>query len=129
MKTQKDIWYTVGPASLGKEKDMLINGATGVRLTFSFGTPELQLERALAIKKTSQEIGKPCYIVADLAGEKFRLGTFRSSPSVIIKAGGIVKLIPASTSDPTTKNPVLPIPDSSYQSFITNTFANYGGEG
>lgn len=47
------LWYTVGPASLGKEEDLFPSGATGIRLTFSFGTPELQLEAGYQHKSGS----------------------------------------------------------------------------
>ena len=50
------LWYTVGPASLGKEEDLFPSGATGIRLTFSFGTPELQLERAINIKAAARSV-------------------------------------------------------------------------
>lgn len=108
---KKDLWYTVGPASLGKEEDLFRSGATGIRLTFNFGTPELQHERAVTIKEAAARVGVSCFVVADLGGEKFRLGTFQGDPTVTGAAGAVVHLIHADTSSPSPNNLVLPVPN------------------
>src|ERR1051325_8018638 len=96
------LWYTVGPASLAKEQDLFTSGATGIRLTFNFGTPELQHERATAIKAAATAAGVECFVVADLGGEKFRIGTFQGAPTVTAVAGALVRLVHAETSTPTS---------------------------
>src|SRR3982751_6933044 len=93
--TKMELWYTLGPTSLGKERELLLNGATGVRLTFGFGTAALQYERALYMKKISSEVCRQCLIIADLNGEKYRLGKFESSPTISVTAGSDVHLIAA----------------------------------
>lgn len=110
----KELWYTVGPASLGKETDLFLNGATGIRLTFNFGTSELQHERAINIKKEAAQVGHSCYVVADLGGEKFRLGTFQGESSLFVKAGTIVRLIFANTTSPSVDGLILPVPNPSF---------------
>lgn len=110
----KELWYTVGPASLGKEIDLFINGATGIRLTFNFGTPELQHKRAIHLKKIAAQVGHSCYVIADLGGEKLRLGTFQGEPTLAVKAGTIIRLILADTSSPSIDDLVLPVPNSSF---------------
>jgi pyruvate kinase len=105
----KSLWYTVGPSSLGKEAELFTCGATGIRLTFSFGTPKLQLERAIAIKAAAKAVGCDCTVVADLAGDKIRLGTFVREPTVEARSGASVRLIASENSDPSPDNIILPI--------------------
>ena len=108
--TNCDLLYTVGPASLGRERELLSLGATGGRLTFSYGTPALQHERASVLKQAAAALGRTCHILADLAGEKYRLGVFGDRPSVLIHAGQVVRLVAA---DPTPygPEPALPVAD------------------
>jgi pyruvate kinase len=110
------LWYTVGPASLGKEEDLFRNGATGIRLTFNFGTPELQHERAVNIKAAAAQVGSECFVVADLGGEKFRIGTFVGDPTVTASAGALVRLVHAETGAPSSDDLTLPIPNSKFLS-------------
>lgn len=111
---EKELWYTVGPASLGKEEEMFLNGATGIRLTFNFGTPTLQFERARAIKSAAAKVGATCFVVADLGGEKFRLGTFVEEPTINVKGGDIVHLFLGETSSPIPGKLDLPIPNPAF---------------
>lgn len=113
---KKELWYTVGPASLGKEEQLFQSGATGIRLTFNFGTPELQHERAVTIKEAASRVGSSCFVVADLGGEKFRLGTFQGEPTVAAAAGSVVRLIHADTSSPTPDDLILPVPNAAFLS-------------
>lgn len=117
---QKSLWYTLGPASLNMEGQMLLSGATGVRLTFSFGTPEYQYERAVCIRKAAEQVNRPCYIVADLAGGKLRLGTFQNEPTISARAGQAVFFVPAETIDPLYGGRItLPVPEVSFGSFVS----------
>ncbi|NEQ55131.1 MAG: hypothetical protein F6K11_34260, partial [Leptolyngbya sp. SIO3F4] len=107
---QEHLWYTLGPASLGKEQEMFLSGASGVRLTFSFGTPEIQYQRATSIKESLAKLDTPCKIVADLAGEKFRLGTFKQESNLFLNAGTNVRLICTESTDVSPKDILLPVP-------------------
>lgn len=108
------ITYTVGPSSLEQPKACLEAGATGARLTFSFGTPALQHERALSLKAAAAALGRSCEVIADLAGGKFRLGTFRGAPTVAVAPGVLVRLHHAEEADPTPGDLVLPVPDIAF---------------
>src|SRR5689334_11259965 len=89
----RELWYTLGPTSLRKEREALTAGATGVRLTFGYGTPSLHHERALLHRQLALELGLRCMIVADLNGEKFRLGSFQGEPTIPVPAGTEVHLV------------------------------------
>jgi pyruvate kinase len=111
------LWITLGPSSLDREAEFLRRGATGVRLTFSYGTPELQLERARHLRKIASEVGRPCLIVADLAGEKFRLGGFAAAPSIPVEAGMRFTLAEVPVSDPAAA--ILPVPENRFLDGLT----------
>lgn len=93
-------WFTLGPSSLPCARQILGAGANGVRLTFSYGTPRLQAERATEIRGLAQELGVPCTIVADLPGGKYRLGEFDGGDDVEVNDGQVLKLVVGKSSDP-----------------------------
>lgn len=78
------IWFTYGPQTESDEivSELLLQGATGTRLTFSYGTPELQVKRARQVKRIARELGRDICIVADLQGEKCRLRQIDSLDSI-----------------------------------------------
>ena len=115
---ERDLWYTLGPTSLGKERDLLLSGATGVRLTFGFGTPSLHYERAILHRNIATELGCKCLIVADLNGEKFRLGTFEGAPTISVAANTEIHFVSAERSVSSAENPQLPIPNQSFFSYL-----------
>lgn len=94
------LWYTMGPASFGREQELVAAGATGVRLTFSFSTPNYHAEQALVHRKMSRDAGQNFVVVADLAGEKYRLGRFEEEPSVQVATGDEFRLVHGAVSDP-----------------------------
>src|SRR3989344_3012182 len=104
------IWFTYGPKTKDDEviKAMLTAGATGIRLTFSFGTPELQIERAKQIRRISQELGCGVCIVADLQGEKCRLTQIEGVDELPIKKNGQI-LLTSGTAHPQKNIPELPV--------------------
>jgi pyruvate kinase len=53
-------------------------------------------------------------VVADLSGEKFRLGTFVGDPSVQVAAGAVIGLAHAETASPTSSDPTFPIPNRDF---------------
>jgi pyruvate kinase len=124
-----DLWYTLGPASLGKERDLLRSGANGVRLTFGFGTPALHHERALLHRSLAAELGRQCLTVADLNGEKFRLGSFEGPATVSVAAGTVVHLLAAQTVVSTSEHPCLPIPNRAFFSYLKNDALITVGDG
>jgi pyruvate kinase len=104
-----DLWITLGPASLGIQQDIFRLGVRGVRLTFSFGTPELQRERALSLRDAASQLGVPCTIIADLPGEKIRLGQFSGTDSFAVVPHQEFALADSPEGDPTATG-VLPVP-------------------
>lgn len=93
-----DIWFTIGPNSNDPQtvNQILKQGATGVRLTFSFGTPKLQEQFANLVSDASDNVDQPCTIVADLPGEKVRLGEFENQDEITVSEGQEVQLVPSS---------------------------------
>jgi pyruvate kinase len=69
---------TVGPATNSYEaiKQLIENGANGLRLNFSHGTNAERDQQIPWIRKASKELGKPVAIIQDLQGPKIRLGDF-----------------------------------------------------
>ena len=96
----RTLFYTPGPASAGIEEELLGAGTDGVRLTFSYSTPQYQLSRARFHREMSRRMGVPFTIVADLAGEKFRLGQFADSATISVQGGDEFELIVGDLSDP-----------------------------
>ncbi len=109
-----ELWITLGPATLGREADCLRVGATGVRLTFSYGSCELQESRARQLRELSVRAGARCLIVADLAGEKIRLGRFIGQETINVLAGQTVRLVGAIESHPTGEPWNLPVPSAEF---------------
>jgi pyruvate kinase len=115
----QELWYTVGPSSLGKEGELFLSGATGARLTFSYGTPALQLERAIALKKAAAEAGRPCQVIADLEGENFRLGVFHEQPTFRVETGSSVRFTVPESGPLSSADLVLPVPNPLFFSQLT----------
>ncbi len=69
---------TIGPATNSYEaiKQLIENGANGLRLNFSHGTNAERDQQIPWIRKASKELGKPVAIIQDLQGPKIRLGDF-----------------------------------------------------
>lgn len=69
---------TVGPAthSFDAIKELIKNGANGLRLNFSHGTHEDKTQEITWIRRASRELAKPVAIIQDLQGPKIRLGDF-----------------------------------------------------
>ncbi len=76
MVRRTKILATLGPASSSEPvlRAMLAAGLDGVRLNFSYGTPEEHARLARLVRRLSQETGRPLAIVQDLQGVKARLG-------------------------------------------------------
>ncbi|WP_218082739.1 pyruvate kinase [Anthocerotibacter panamensis] len=73
---------TVGPATDSPEvmRQLILAGATTLRLNFSHGTHRDHLRRIQQIRQIEQEIDRPVAILQDLQGPKIRLGKFAGGP-------------------------------------------------
>lgn len=89
-----EIWTTYGPAI--DDHDLLISitraGATGGRFNFSYGTPQLQIERAQAYRRAAAIAGSRVTLIADLPGEKIRITAVPATELITLNAGQRVRL-------------------------------------
>jgi pyruvate kinase len=69
---------TLGPAthSFAAVRQLIADGADGMRLNFSHGTMDEKAEQIEWIRRASKELHKPVAIIQDLQGPKLRLGDF-----------------------------------------------------
>ena len=67
---------TLGPACSDPVllEQMLRAGVNVVRLNFSHGTAQDQIERARLVREVAQRVGQEVAIMADLQGPKIRVG-------------------------------------------------------
>lgn len=78
------ILATLGPSTNSYEsiKQLIQNGANGLRFNFSHGTYQERDEQTAWIRQASTELGKPVAILQDLQGPKIRLGEFEGKVDV-----------------------------------------------
>lgn len=96
MSDVPEVWFTFGPASEA-EKDvrkLLERGASGVRLTFSYGTPDIHLKRAELVTSIANSVGSSCTVVGDLEGEKPRVADTLETNRLSVEEGTTVQLRP-----------------------------------
>jgi pyruvate kinase len=79
---------TIGPATSKPQvlKDLILAGATTLRLNFSHGTHDDHLASIRLIRQVSHELERPVGILQDLQGPKIRLGKFTDGP-IVLKNG------------------------------------------
>ncbi|TVR11616.1 MAG: pyruvate kinase, partial [Phormidium sp. GEM2.Bin31] len=79
---------TIGPATSKPDvlRDLILAGATTLRLNFSHGTHDDHQRSIRLIRQTSFELNQPVGILQDLQGPKIRLGRFEKD-SIILKDG------------------------------------------
>lgn len=117
---QTDLWFTVGPSSVDHDviRDVILSGATGARLTLSYSKPEWHIIMATTMKIIASLLNKPFFVVADLEGEKFRLGDFIEPKHLEIKDGDIIRFQPSSGTWKNIKNNLsVNIPIKTYDFF------------
>jgi pyruvate kinase len=107
------LWYTLGPATIDHIDDTLLAGATGVRYTFSYSTPELHIERARAVAARAVALGLDVYAIADLPGEKFRLASFPGEV-IQVEVGDQIRLGAPDKTDVHASVPVLPLQQENF---------------
>jgi pyruvate kinase len=79
---------TIGPATSDPNvlKDLILAGATTLRLNFSHGSHDDHQKSVRLIRQTSNELNQPVAILQDLQGPKIRVGKFENG-SIILKKG------------------------------------------
>jgi len=83
---------TIGPASsdLPTLTRMLAAGVDVVRLNFSHGSGEAQIERARLVRQAAADCGVEVAIMADLQGPKIRVGKFENGKVQLEKGGKFI---------------------------------------
>ncbi|MEA5511710.1 pyruvate kinase [Crocosphaera sp. UHCC 0190] len=79
---------TIGPATQNKEvlRQLILAGATTLRLNFSHGDHEYHQHSIRLIRQTAFELNQPVGILQDLQGPKIRLGKFVNG-AITLKPG------------------------------------------
>jgi pyruvate kinase len=79
---------TIGPATSSPQvlKELILAGATTLRLNFSHGTHDDHLTSIRLIRQISHELERPVGILQDLQGPKIRLGKFTDG-AIVLKNG------------------------------------------
>ena len=79
---------TIGPASSDPAilREMILQGATTLRLNFSHGDHDLHRRSIRLIRQTAMDLGIQVAILQDLQGPKIRLGKFAEGP-ITLKSG------------------------------------------
>jgi pyruvate kinase len=109
------LWFTYGPKT---DNDRVLealfrSGATGARLTFSYGTPDLQAERASRLRHAASRAGRSAYVVADLQGEKCRFAKIEGVQEIPVTSGSRVVLT-SGAADVSANTKMLPLQLPSY---------------
>ena len=110
------IIYTVGPQCVEIPDSMIFAGADGARLTFSYGTPDIQRSRALRLRESANERSHKFEIVADLEGGGLRLGEVSGPDGLeflpLRRNENIAIVADVRSADLDVELAVLPIPDN-----------------
>ena len=120
MPDTRQLWFTYGPQTTSDAtvRSLLQRGATGARLTFSYGTPALQCERARQIRRIATEVGITPYLVADLQGEKPRLGKIDGTQEISVSRRQIITLTDRAI-DLSPSHLKLPVQVATHLNFMT----------
>jgi len=83
------VWFTYGHKTTDESVivALLEAGATGARLTFSYGTQDIQAERARQLRVVADRMNRKIVIVADLQGEKCRFSRIEGVEKILVRAG------------------------------------------
>jgi pyruvate kinase len=78
---------TLGPATDGREHDLVEAGLDVARLNFSHGTPGEHARRSQAIRDAAREVGRTVAVMQDLQGPKIRVGALVGGGPVELEEG------------------------------------------
>jgi pyruvate kinase len=78
---------TLGPATDGLERALVLAGLDVARLNFSHGTPEEHARRCLAVREAARAAGRSVAIMQDLQGPKIRVGRLVGGGPVQLEEG------------------------------------------
>jgi pyruvate kinase len=88
---------TIGPSTSKKEDILKLfeSGMNTIRLNFSHGTQEEQMDKIVKCKELSEELGKPISIMLDTKGPEIRIGKMVDGGQKII-AGSEIRIFTSS---------------------------------
>jgi pyruvate kinase len=78
---------TLGPATDGRELELVRAGLDVARLNFSHGTQAEHARRCSAIREAAREVGRPVAVMQDLQGPKIRVGSLVGGGPVELREG------------------------------------------
>jgi pyruvate kinase len=78
---------TLGPATDGREHDLVSAGVDVARLNFSHGTPADHARRCSAIREAAKTAGRSVSVMQDLQGPKIRVGELVGGGPVELRQG------------------------------------------
>jgi pyruvate kinase len=78
---------TLGPATDGRELELVRAGVDVVRLNFSHGTQGEHARRAEAVREAATSLGRCVAIMQDLQGPKIRVGSLQDGGPVQLREG------------------------------------------
>ncbi len=84
---------TIGPASVGRVRELIDAGMDVARVNFSHGTPEEQRAAIQAVRAAAREARTTVAVLVDLPGPKIRLGELENE-SVALETGASFVLRP-----------------------------------
>lgn len=126
--SNKEIWFTIGPSSNSDQiiEKIIHAGASGVRLTFSYGDRELHEKRAIVVEEASNSVGKNCIKIADIPGEKIRLGNFGEYDEVFIEKGDDFSLVREEFNSENGEFRIPVLSSKFFDSVAENDVLNFG---
>jgi pyruvate kinase len=78
---------TLGPATDGRELELIAAGVDVARLNFSHGTPAEHARRCATIREAAQRVGRTVAVMQDLQGPKIRVGSLVGGGPVQLEEG------------------------------------------
>src|SRR5919202_6105527 len=81
------IVVTLGPATDGREAELVAAGLDVARLNFSHGTPDEHARRAESIRAAARQANRIVAVMQDLQGPKIRVGRLAGGGPVQLQEG------------------------------------------
>jgi pyruvate kinase len=122
------LMVTIGPVSAGHIDEVVAEAPIDIRLTFSFGAPELQVARAQQIQRAAENQGMDVAIWGSLSGATDRIGRiFRGSLEAekLVKAAEPFRIIDAKSVD-LNQIDAVPIPGLLAKNIKVGDVITYG---
>ena len=83
MMRKTKVICTMGPATEGIYKELILKGMDAARFNFSHETHEVQLHRANVMKQAREEVGIPIPLIIDTRGPEMRIGVMTEKVRLI----------------------------------------------